>query len=58
MEGAKPLCSIIYILRSIRFPCALFRDHGFFADYHPTYTEAAAKDAWLRSKAWFKRYLK
>ena len=33
-------------------------DHGFFADYRPTYNEAAAKDAWARSKAWFKRYLK
>ena len=33
-------------------------DHGFFADYRPTYNEAAARDAWQRSKAWFKRYLK
>lgn len=33
-------------------------DHGFFADYRPTYNEAAAKDAWARSKAWFKKHLK
>lgn len=33
-------------------------DHGFFADYRPTYNEAAAKDAWARSTAWFKKHLK
>jgi carboxymethylenebutenolidase len=29
-------------------------DHGFLADYRPTYNEAAAKDAWGRCLAWFK----
>ena len=33
-------------------------DHGFLADYRPSYNEAAAKDAWVRSKAWFKKHLK
>lgn len=31
-------------------------DHGFLADYRPTYNEAAAKDAWARSLAWFKSH--
>jgi carboxymethylenebutenolidase len=29
-------------------------DHGFLADYRPTYNEAAAKDAWGRCLTWFK----
>jgi carboxymethylenebutenolidase len=29
-------------------------DHGFFADYRPSYNEAAAKDAWTQCLAWFK----
>jgi carboxymethylenebutenolidase len=29
-------------------------DHGFLADYRPTYNEAAAKDAWGRCLAWFR----
>ena len=33
-------------------------DHGFLADYRPSYNEAAAKDAWARSRAWFKKHLK
>jgi carboxymethylenebutenolidase len=28
--------------------------HAFFADYRPSYREAAAKDAWGRMLAWFK----
>jgi carboxymethylenebutenolidase len=28
--------------------------HGFFADYRPTYNEADAKEAWSRALAWFK----
>lgn len=31
-------------------------DHGFMADYRPTYNEAAAKDAWARCLAWFKSH--
>ena len=31
-------------------------DHGFLADYRPSYNEAAAKDAWARSLAWFKSH--
>ncbi len=32
-------------------------DHGFFADYRPSYNEAAAKEGWAEAVAWFKRYL-
>jgi carboxymethylenebutenolidase len=28
--------------------------HAFFADYRPSYREAAAKDGWERLQAWFK----
>lgn len=31
-------------------------DHGFLADYRPSYNEAAAKDAWARCLAWFKSH--
>ncbi|MDZ4738835.1 MAG: dienelactone hydrolase family protein [Alphaproteobacteria bacterium] len=31
-------------------------DHGFLADYRPSYNEAAAKDAWARALAWFKSH--
>ena len=30
--------------------------HGFFADYRPSYTKAAAEDAWTRTQAWFKQH--
>jgi carboxymethylenebutenolidase len=30
--------------------------HGFMADYRPSYDEAAAKDAWPALLAWFKKY--
>lgn len=30
--------------------------HAFFADYRPSYREAAAKDAWKRLQAWFKQH--
>jgi carboxymethylenebutenolidase len=33
-------------------------EHGFLADYRPSYNQAAATDAWARSRAWFKKYLK
>lgn len=33
-------------------------DHGFHADHRPSYNEAAARDAWKRATAWFKRHLK
>jgi carboxymethylenebutenolidase len=32
--------------------------HGFHADYRPTYNEAAAKDGWQRLLAWFKKHEK
>jgi carboxymethylenebutenolidase len=32
-------------------------DHGFMADYRPSYNEAAAKDAWAKALAHFKRNL-
>ena len=31
--------------------------HAFFADYRPSYREAAAKDGWERMVAWFKKQL-
>ncbi len=31
-------------------------DHGFHADYRPTYNEKAAKDGWARLLAWFKKH--
>jgi len=30
--------------------------HGFHADYRPSYDEAAAKDGWARMLAWFKSH--
>ncbi len=30
-------------------------DHGFNADYRPTYNKEAAQDAWAKMLAWFKR---
>ena len=29
--------------------------HGFYADYRPSYNKAAADDAWARALAWFKK---
>ena len=37
----------------IVFPGA---DHGFLADYRPSYNEAAAKDGWAKALAWFKKH--
>lgn len=31
-------------------------DHGFLADYRPSYNEAAAKQAWPRALQWFKTH--
>lgn len=31
-------------------------DHGFLADYRPSYNEAAAKQAWPRALEWFKTH--
>ena len=31
-------------------------DHGFLADYRPSYNETAAKDAWARCLTWFKSH--
>ncbi|WP_336958278.1 dienelactone hydrolase family protein [Sphingobium aquiterrae] len=33
-------------------------DHGFMADYRPSYNEAAAKTAWAAALAWFGKYVK
>ncbi len=33
-------------------------DHGFLADYRPSYSKANAEDGWKRALAWFNRYLK
>ena len=32
-------------------------DHGFLADYRPSYNAAAAKEGWADALAWFKKYL-
>ena len=32
-------------------------DHGFLADYRPSYNEAAAKAAWAEGLEWFRKYL-
>jgi carboxymethylenebutenolidase len=33
-------------------------DHGFLADYRPSYNEAIARHAWGRALKWFARYIK
>lgn len=33
-------------------------DHGFLADYRPSYNEAAAKAAWAETLDWFAKYVK
>ncbi|MGC4251203.1 MAG: dienelactone hydrolase family protein [Sphingobium sp.] len=33
-------------------------DHGFMADYRPSYHEASAKAAWTATLGWFDRYVK
>jgi carboxymethylenebutenolidase len=30
--------------------------HGFYADYRPSYNEANAKEGWAKLQAWFKKY--
>jgi carboxymethylenebutenolidase len=32
-------------------------DHGFFADYRPSYNEEAAKQGWVEGVAWFRKFL-
>ncbi len=32
-------------------------DHGFLADYRPSYNEAAAREAWADGLAWFRQWL-
>lgn len=32
-------------------------NHGFLADYRPSYNEAAANERWTKALAWFERYL-
>jgi carboxymethylenebutenolidase len=31
-------------------------DHGFHADYRPTFNKAASEDAWAKTIAWFKKH--
>jgi carboxymethylenebutenolidase len=31
-------------------------DHGFLADYRPSYNEVAAREGWAQGLAWFKRH--
>ena len=31
-------------------------DHGFHADYRPTYNKEAATDGWQKLLAWFKKH--
>jgi carboxymethylenebutenolidase len=31
-------------------------DHGFYADYRPTYKKSSADDAWKRFQEWFKKH--
>ena len=31
-------------------------DHGFHADYRPSYRQEAADDAWKQLTGWFKKY--
>lgn len=31
-------------------------DHGFLADYRPTYHKESAEDAWKKTQAWFKKH--
>jgi carboxymethylenebutenolidase len=31
-------------------------DHGFHADYRPSYNKEASEDAWNRLLGWFKRH--
>ncbi len=33
-------------------------DHGFLADYRPSYNEAVASHAWDRALKWFEKYMK
>jgi carboxymethylenebutenolidase len=33
-------------------------DHGFMADYRPSYNGAAAKAAWAETIGWFDKYVK
>lgn len=33
-------------------------EHGFMADYRPSYNEAAATHAWARALKWFARYMR
>ena len=33
-------------------------DHGFLADYRPSYNEVAAKDAWTQALGWFDKNLR
>ncbi|MEO7539583.1 MAG: dienelactone hydrolase family protein, partial [Pyrinomonadaceae bacterium] len=31
-------------------------DHGFHADYRPSYNKQASEDAWSKLLAWFKKH--
>jgi carboxymethylenebutenolidase len=54
----KDVDAMLFALKSVKsqsdihvYPGA---DHGFFADYRPSYNEAASRDAWLQCLSWFK----
>jgi carboxymethylenebutenolidase len=47
LEAAKKPSKIVV------FPNA---DHGFNADYRPSYNAEAAKDAWNQCLAWFREH--
>jgi carboxymethylenebutenolidase len=32
-------------------------DHGFMADYRPSYSQTAAEEGWKQGLAWFKRWM-
>jgi carboxymethylenebutenolidase len=42
--------------RDCRLEVFMDAQHGFFADYRPSYNAKDAADAWKQSKAWFHKY--
>jgi carboxymethylenebutenolidase len=57
LEQVEAMRAALHAARSpseiIVYPDA---QHGFNADYRPSYNEAAAKDAWRRMLDWFKKH--
>jgi carboxymethylenebutenolidase len=50
LKAAKKAPSIIAVYDTA--------DHGFLADYRPSYDEAVARHAWARALKWFGKYMK